>query len=89
MHHAMLHHAKLWIFWSSKWWIYYKLFSGKTINILIFIAIYKSNNFGFVMFWIFFFNVIKKLNFTNDKYSYWLRQLIFLSMINEHIISAK
>jgi hypothetical protein len=37
------------------------------------------------MFWnLMFFNDIKR---TNDNYSYWLGRLIYLSMINEHIIS--
>jgi hypothetical protein len=34
----------------------------------------------------FFFNVIKKLNSANDNNSYWLRQLIYIFMIDEHII---
>jgi hypothetical protein len=41
------------------------------------------------MFWIFKKNVIKKLNYTSDNDSYWLKQLILLFMINEHIISIE
>ncbi len=37
----------------------------------------------------FFFNVIKKLNYVNDNHLYWLGRLIYLSMINEHIISIE
>ncbi len=33
--------------------------------------------------------LLKELNYTNDKDSYWLRQLIYLSMIDEHIISVE
>jgi hypothetical protein len=42
--------SKLQIFWSSKWQIYYKLFSQPNLNIFIFIVIYKPNNFAFEMF---------------------------------------
>ncbi len=42
------------------------------------------------MFWnVIFFNVIKILNFANDNDSYWLKRLIYLSMIEEHIISIE
>ncbi len=37
----------------------------------------------------FFFNVTKKLNYVNDNDSYWLGRLIYLSMIDEHIISVE
>jgi hypothetical protein len=40
------------------------------------------------MFWI-LKNIIQGLNFANDNYSYWLRRLIYLSMIDEHIISIE
>jgi hypothetical protein len=64
------------------------LYSQPIFNIFIFIIIYKPNNFGFAMFW-FFKNIIKELNFTNDNDSYWWRWLIYLSMIDEQIISIK
>jgi hypothetical protein len=33
--------------------------------------------------------LLKELNSTNDNDSYWLGRLIYLSMIDEHIISIK
>ncbi len=33
--------------------------------------------------------LLKELNYINDKDSYWLGQLIYLSMIDEHIISVE
>ncbi len=64
------------------------MFFQPIFNIFIFILIYKPNNFGFAMSWI-FFNIIKKLNFANDNNSYWLGRLIYLYMIDEHIISIE
>jgi len=63
------------------------LLSQQIFNIFIFIIIYKPNNFGFVMFWNVFFYVIKK--YINEKDSYWLKWLLYLFMIDEHIISIK
>jgi len=37
----------------------------------------------------FFFKLYKKPSFANDNDSYWLWWLIYLSMINEHIISIE
>ncbi len=62
------------------------MLSPQIFNIFIFIIIYKPNNFGFAMFWIFFYVIKKSIN---DKDSYWLKWLLYLFMIDEHIISIK
>jgi hypothetical protein len=41
------------------------------------------------MFWFFFLMLQKKLNSSNDNDSYWLKLLIYLFMIDEHIISIE
>ncbi len=60
------------------------LFYRPIFNILIFIIIYKFSNLKFATFWK--QKVLKLLFFDSGNNSKWLRWLMYLSIIDEHII---